>query len=189
MLLSRNHRERSSSGIYRLENSHRIALLVHNIPNRGGDTLRLPQPPCTSVPRPPLAGGAIQPEPVQTSARIGLEVVHDSLRPNVAVHDDVHVIPAHVCGPKVPVAFGAALDDGCENRLSVDTIQIIGLLIHTSRLCQYPLRICFDQTASERIVFSIHGTRFIAVNVVAVTGESDEVGIQDKRSLWSRLCR
>ena len=146
-LLSRDRRERLSSGSF--EDSHWITLLVHDIPNR----------------RYTLGG----------FHNHRLQVMHDSLRPNVSFHHDGHVIRGHVARQQTPVAICAALHPGGQNSLTAVSIHTIRRLVHPLPLRPDPLRIPFDQTAPGQIMLSIDRTGFIAVQVAAVTSEPNQV--------------
>ena len=62
------------------------------------------------MPCPPLASGWIQPDPVQTEARVGFEVVHDPLQPSLAFDHDVNMAAAHVGGKHGRVAVRAVIE-------------------------------------------------------------------------------
>jgi hypothetical protein len=125
------------------------------------------------VPCPPLASGVVQGPPVQTSARIGLQIIHDSLWSNVGFHHDVHVIRSHVSRQQTPVAIEAALHHGGQNSRTAASIHTIRWLAHPLSLRHDPLRIRFDQTVPGQIMLSINRTRFLAAQVAAVTREGN----------------
>src|SRR5438105_5986036 len=106
---SPDHRERLASDPSWLEDGHWITLLINHIPNRRQHIVALPQPPRAPVPSPTVAGGLIQPSSVQAAARIGLEVIHESLGARLRRHDNVNVIRAYVGGHQGPLTLGAAL--------------------------------------------------------------------------------
>jgi hypothetical protein len=108
--LSRDRRKRSK--LYCLEDSHSITLRIDDIPNRCRHTLWLPQPPRTSMPCPALSMWVIQPNVVQAAARIGFQVVHDSLGPSIPFHHYMNLITVHVGGQQPPPAICAAFQHG-----------------------------------------------------------------------------
>jgi hypothetical protein len=56
----------------------------------------------------------IQPKPVQAAARIGFQVVHNSLRASFRFHDYMNMIGSNVTGKQTPFAIFATLQHGCE---------------------------------------------------------------------------
>jgi|HubBroStandDraft_1064217.scaffolds.fasta_scaffold21474_2 hypothetical protein len=170
---------KKTSLLNRLENRHRRTLLTHHIPNRVRHILRIEEPTRTPMPRPTLSSAVVQPKPVQTSARIGLQVIHDSLRSNIGIDHDMHVIAAHVGRPKIPAAICTALYHGCQHRLTPSIIHAVVRLRHPLPLSRGAHGIFFEQRAGGQTMFSIHRARFIAVKVVTVTGERNQV-VQEK---------
>ena len=86
-----------------------------------------------------------------------------------------YVIRAHVGHQQTPVAICAALHQGGQNSLTAASIHTIRRLVHRLPLRQNPLPIRFDQTAQGQTMLPIHRTRFIAVQVAAVTSECNRV--------------
>src|ERR1700691_4136894 len=94
----------SLSGCIRDEDRHGFALLLDDIPNRFPNILVLPQPSRASVACPASGDRSVASQPVQTSARVGFEIIHDFLGLNFGLHDYVHMIRAHMRGQKTPSA-------------------------------------------------------------------------------------
>lgn len=54
------------------------------------------------MPRPTLTAGSVEASLIQKTARVRLQVVHDSLRRDIGVNDDVDVIRSDVSGNQAP---------------------------------------------------------------------------------------
>ena len=136
------------------------------------------------MPCPPFASRFIQPYPVQTAARVGFEGVHDPLRPSLAFDHNVNVGAAHVGRKHAPVAMRAVVEKRAQHCLTALAIHGIGLLVHISALRGDPLQIACYQAAPGQIMLPIDGTRFVAVQVAAITGKGNQVSHNHS---WSRL--
>src|SRR5437764_1546337 len=80
----------------RLENRHRLTLFIHYVTDCSRHMLRLPQPTCASMSRPPLATRSIHVQLIQLPARICLEIIHHPFRLAVGLHDYMNMVGSNV---------------------------------------------------------------------------------------------
>jgi hypothetical protein len=125
---------------------------------------------CPSLPTGFFAG-----ESIQSTAGIGLEIVHDLLGRNLRLRDDVHVIGPYMRSQEIPTTARTNLLKRLQHDRAAIAVQPIRRLIHLSKFrCNAP-GIGLDGWASKQIVMPVYGTGFLAVEVCAVAGKSDEV--------------
>ena len=98
------------------------------------DMLRLPQPSCAPMACPSLPVWVIHTHPIQTAARISLEILHDPLWLTLRFHNRVHVITSHVGGQQTPAALAAHCLNGFQYSVATDLVHVIGRLIHALHL-------------------------------------------------------
>ena len=85
----------------------------------------------------------IQPKPVQATACIGFQVVHDSLWTSFRFHDYMDMVGSNMAGKQIPLAILAPLQHGTKYCLPATLIHFIGQLFHPLALLQDALGIGF----------------------------------------------
>jgi hypothetical protein len=117
----------------------------------------------------------IGPQAIQTSTGIRFEIAHEFLRPIVRFHDRVNVIGPYMRSQQIPSAMQTDLTNGVKYSLAESSVQEIRSLVHQSAFGFSALRMSFQHSASRQIVALVDGTRFIAVQMIAIAGECYEI--------------
>ena len=73
----------------------------------------------------------IKPHPIQTTAGVSFEVVHDPLRRNLGLHHGVHVIASHMGRQQTPATLPAHLLNRFQYGIATGSDPVLGSLIHT----------------------------------------------------------
>lgn len=115
------------------------------------------------MPHPPFSIGFVVSDAVELAAGVRFELVHDSLRSNLGLHDDVYMVGSYVRSQQVPAAVHAMPLQGLEHHYPARWVEHKGLLEHLSTFYHDALWIGLQQPAAHQIVMSIHRARFVAV--------------------------
>jgi hypothetical protein len=114
---------------------------------------------------PSLSIRFVDPQPVQSTAGIGLESVHNSFRTRVCLYNRVNMVCANMCGPEAPAAVQTDFSEGIEHGHSSCLIKEIRGLVHLPALRRETLGTRCRQPAAEKIVFPIDRARFVTMQV------------------------
>jgi hypothetical protein len=155
---------------------HWLSLPLHNISNRCRNLIPMRQPSRAAVPRPSLSIRWFLVGLIQSPTRVGFEGIHDFFRFLLGLDNCVNMGGAHVRSEKRPAPMQANFSDGFEHFTSGGGIQFIASLIHEMALARYPGRAGLKSSMSWDNVVPVHGTRFAAVQMRAIAGESYQVG-------------
>jgi hypothetical protein len=159
----------------RYKNLHRLPLPFHYVSNRRSNVVPIPQPPRTSVPRPPLSIRSVRLRLVQSPACVRLEITHHLLRFRVCLHHCMNVICPYVRRQKCPSAVEADVLYHTKHRVTAGRVQQIRSLVHEIALARCTRQIGIKHAMSRNVVVPIHGTGFVAVQMGAVARERNQV--------------
>ena len=127
------------------------------------------------MPSPPFPVAVAGINALQFPACVRLELVHNSFRARLRLHDYVHMVGPDVHRQEVPTPKTAVRSNGTEHRRSSRFIQFIPRMFHLKLLAPNPLQIQLQHACAKQIMRWIHGARLIAMKPGAITGESNEI--------------
>lgn len=114
-------------------------------------------------------------DPVQGSARVGLEIAHYLVRASFRFYDQVNVVASDVGSEEIPAAMGADLSERFQHDLAPVGVERIRGIIHPVAFRGNPSGISVQCARSEQIPPTVHGAGLIAMKMGSVAGECDEV--------------
>jgi hypothetical protein len=157
------------------EHRHQFSLLLDNIPNCCSNSIPIPQPPCTPVPRPSLSIRFAGVDLIQSPTGIRFERVHRQFGFCLSLDNHMNVIGAHVRSQQRPVSMRANFSYRVQHGATPRSVQHVRSLVHQLAFARCTRLIVLLQPVSRNVMVPIYGTGFVAVHVSAVARERNQV--------------
>ena len=170
----------SASGSGRVKNVHRLTLLVNDVRNRSRYIFLFPEISRTTMARPALAIRRVETGPIQRSACRTLEAVHHNFWSDAGSDYCMHVVGPNVRGEQHPAAMGTRLTHRLQDELTAVDIELVRRLIHPRFRGRSSAFIRLEQAAPRKVVQTINGSSFIAVQACSVACECYEIRHRDR---------